>query len=284
MLIVNAIEQFLSVKTAENLSRASILNIRATTNLILAAAREQDKGTVDQLDSHFWSEWARGMLETNSASSVRLRVVIARQWMRWCDQNGHLPNGVPTIPVPKMPKQHLPDVLTNRDIDRLLHDFLPALDERNAVRNRALVAFALATGVRVSELVALEWRDVDIARGTAVVRMGKGTKTRLVSFDPNGIAARWLKQWKRVAKKDRVFPVTIDSTQIIVKRIVAQPLGRDVTPHTLRRTWASQSLSAGVPVHVVMALGGWSDIEVLRKYVHIANDNAVMLAQKLAFI
>jgi site-specific recombinase XerD len=284
MIISTAVTQFIAFKRASGIARSSILNIESTCNLFLSMARDKDLAVVADLDSVFWNEWVGNLLESSSPSSVKLRVVLVRQFLSWCFDQGHI-DDLPYIPVPKQNRNHIPDVLTMRDIDKLLEVVLPSLTGCRADRDRAMVAIMLATGIRVGELIELQAADVDAARGTCVVRCGKGMKTRVVAYDPNGVCGRWMKRHlKTITKTDqKVFGMTVANVQTVLKKVGAAA-GRHISPHTLRRTWASKSLESGIPLHVVMQLGGWSDVSTLRHYVNIASNSAVHLAQKLAYV
>lgn len=136
-----------------------------------------------------------------------------------------------------------------------------------AKRNRAIVAAALATGLRRAELAALRWQDIDFEAGTLFVAHGKGDKSEPVAiFGDDAIDA--LKQWQMVQpsgygfvfvglRKGGTFTGDAPMNTLSVWRVItatgeAIGLGH-VKPHDLRRTLGTEMLNAGYPVHEAQA-------------------------------
>jgi integrase len=146
------------------------------------------------------------------------------------------------------------------------------------IRNRALVAFILATGVRRSEAVAFEWRDIDLINGTALVRHGKGDKSRHIAI-VGEYALTALKRWYAACGGEMRYifvgmdnqgniqadkPITADNLYRIMKQ--AQALsGVEFTPHDIRRTLATDLLANGASLADVQEqLGHASESTTLR--------------------
>jgi len=169
-----------------------------------------------------------------------------------------------------------------RDIDageRLALMQTTARDRTPAgVRDAAILAVLIATGMRRAELCALRTSDVDLQSGKLRV-IGKGDKERTV-YLRNG-ALRYLRDWLavrgyepgpifcRINKAGRIFPAQPLSTtamhKIITKRAAEAGL-RDITPHDFRRTYAGELLDAGQDIATVAALLGHASVETTARY------------------
>jgi len=169
-----------------------------------------------------------------------------------------------------------------RDIDageRLALMQTTARDRTPAgVRDAAILAMLIATGMRRAELCALRTSDVDLQSGKLRV-IGKGDKERTV-YLRNG-ALRYLRDWLavrgdgagpifcRINKAGRIFPEGALSTtamhKIITKRAAEAGL-RDITPHDFRRTYAGELLDAGQDIATVAALLGHASVQTTARY------------------
>ena len=169
-----------------------------------------------------------------------------------------------------------------RDIDageRLALMQTTARDKTPAgVRDAAILAMLIATGMRRAELCALRMGDVDLETGRLRI-IGKGDKER-TAYLRNG-ALRYLRDWLairgdgpgpifcRVNKGGRIFPAQPLSTtamhKIITKRAAEAGL-RDITPHDFRRTYAGELLDAGQDIATVAALLGHASVETTARY------------------
>lgn len=286
MIISTAIENYLVYYRASGHSQSSINTITNSLGKLLSYSREQNWGSLDDLNPTRMDEWVTWMMDSGSSpASIRLRVSVVKTFLRWCVERGYVAD-VTSIPVPKMHRKQLQDLLSNHDLDVLLAFLKDGLKTRNADRDRAIVLTFLATGLRLHELVALKIEDVDCDRGTATIT-GKGSKTRTVCWLPSGACGKALRKVIGKRKYGPVFvktngdPLTQDGVQVIMKRIGAM-IDIKIDPHMLRRTWCSQSVASGMPAHVVMNLGGWSDLSVVSRYLHLATDQQIVLAQKFA--
>ena len=176
----------------------------------------------------------------------------------------------------------LPTVLTVADVERLLA--APNTDEPLAIRDRALLEFAYATGVRVSELVGLTLQDILFEEGVARV-FGKGAKERLVPVGRRALGA--------VALYAREIRPTLDKGKgrgILFLNARGTPLSRvgawgvikgtarragitkRVTPHTLRHTFATHLLEGGADLRAVQEMLGHADLSTTQLYTHVDRD------------
>jgi integrase/recombinase XerD len=182
------------------------------------------------------------------------------------------------IDPPKAWKR-LPEVLTVDEVSRLLE--APDLAHPLAWRDRALLEFAYASGVRVSELTDLRLRALHLDEGFASV-VGKGSRERLVPVGRRAIGALavYLRETRprldRGRSEGRVFlnarggPLTrMGVWKILRQHVEAAEIGRRVTPHTLRHSFATHLLEGGADLVAVQEMLGHADISTTQIYTHV---------------
>ena len=200
-----------------------------------------------------------------------------RTFFRWAMRVGEAA-GDPAAAVrtPKAPKR-LPRHLRPGEVEELLE--AASGDEPAASRDRALLELLYATGLRVAELVALDWSDVDL-KGRVLRALGKGGKERMVPFGRP--AAEALRVWRerRASLPDpegvalfvnlRGGRLTDRSVRRIVDdRVAATAAARGVHPHTLRHTFATHLLERGADLRAIQELLGHASLATTQRYTHV---------------
>ena len=184
------------------------------------------------------------------------------------------------IKEPKLGR-HLPTYLTEEEVDKLLC-INPNTNFR--ARNKALLELMYATGLRISEVVELEFKNIDF--DDCIVRvMGKGSKERIVPI--NDIAIEALKDYinnnrpSMLIKGDNNYifinnhgnKMTRQAVfKIIKKECSDKGIKKNISPHTLRHTFATHLLENGADLRVIQELLGHSDISTTQIYTHVSND------------
>jgi integrase/recombinase XerC len=187
------------------------------------------------------------------------------------------------IPLPRLEKR-LPKFLTEEQMtlllsgpQRLLEN--AAIDPRIAWRDRLAMELLYGGGLRVSELVALNYGAVDLDSGVARV-MGKGRKERLCPL--GRVALMVLKKFRAEFASDmgQASPVlvnpngrrmSVDAVQLMLKRYLALAgLPMDLTPHKLRHSYATHLLNAGADLRLVQELLGHSQLATTQLYTHVS--------------
>ena len=179
------------------------------------------------------------------------------------------PEQLPFIPFGKRPKA-LPSVLSPDEVLRLL-------DAANPPRDRVLLQVAYGCGLRLDELLHLRVSDIDSARMVVHVRQGKGAKDRLVP-----LSLRLLQElrayWKVCRPRAWLFPgqtadgtMTASNLQRRFGRLVQQVgLTKHCSLHTLRHSYATHLLEAGVDVLTLKALLGHASLQTTARYLHVS--------------
>ena len=183
---------------------------------------------------------------------------------------------------PKMGRK-LPTVLSIQQVEKLLA--APEGDEPLARRDRALLELMYATGVRISEVITLRARDLDLEERLVRVR-GKGSKERIVPLGRK--AAEALSLYFREARPVLAAPVQPAETQgvlflsgrgrplsrmgawkIVRKYVGLAGIQKRVTPHTFRHTFATHLLQGGADLAAVQEMLGHADISTTQIYTHL---------------
>ena len=172
---------------------------------------------------------------------------------------------------------YLPKFLTEDEINRLFA--APDIATEEGIRDRAVLEVMYASGMRVSELVALKQDDLDLLAGLVVLH-GKGNKQRRVPLGKSAI--HWLQQYAAVKagygkqSSPNVFlhrgrPFTRQIAWSMIKQHAEKAGIRNVSPHTLRHSFATHLLQHGADSRSVQALLGHSDISTTQIYTHITD-------------
>ena len=208
-----------------------------------------------------------------SASSVQRRLSAWRSFFRYMVERGTL-SASPVLGL-KAPKQRrrLPQVL---DVDEAAGLVELQADDRLGQRDRAILELFYSSGLRLSELCALRWRDLDLGEGEVRV-LGKGRKVRVV---PVGRAAREaLQEWRREQAGEPDAPVFPGrggrplSPRAVQQRLrlraQQQGVWKRVHPHLLRHSCASHLLESSGDLRAVQELLGHADIGTTQIYTHL---------------
>ena len=243
---------------------------------VLALAPERER--VEQLDRKDLREWIASMSREGLAPTSIARAVSAtRGFFKFLMLDGH----IKTHPAEDLdtPQRfsYLPKFLAEDEINRLLA--APDVSTEEGIRDRAVLEIMYATGVRVSELVGLKQVDVDLLAGLVVCH-GKGNKERRVPLGKSAI--HWLQQYAAVKagygkqSSPNVFlhrgrPFTRQLAWSMIKRHAEKAGIKNVSPHTLRHSFATHLLQHGADSRSVQALLGHSDISTTQIYTHITD-------------
>ena len=178
--------------------------------------------------------------------------------------------------------QRLPHVLTRDEVARLLAS--PRGSDPQALRDRALLELMYACGLRASEAIGLQLRDIDLYVGLLRAR-GKGSKERIVPVGREAVAAvrDWLQRGRPalvgLAPEPHLFVnqrgagLTRQGLYKIVQRHArASGLGGRMSPHTLRHTFATHLLAGGCDLRSLQEMLGHADIATTQIYTHLSAD------------
>ena len=208
------------------------------------------------------------------------RLSCLRGFLGWCVDLGLMEgNPAELLDGPKLPRV-LPNVLTRQEVLALID----APDTRTKLgrRDHAMLELMSASGLRVSELVHLRPLDIDLQSG--VVRVfGKGRKERLVPMHARAVAVmddylrsvrpEFMPQESVVFLNRSGMGLTRQAVWKLIRRYALEArIGRDISPHTMRHTFATHLLEGGADLRTVQMLLGHSDLAATELYTHVRSD------------
>ncbi|NOZ12671.1 MAG: tyrosine recombinase XerC [Acidobacteria bacterium] len=222
-------------------------------------------------------------------TSIARKLAALKSFYRFLKQN-HITDKNPAalISSPK-PDKPLPKFLTIVEMDKLFE--LIETDTILGIRNRTVVELFYATGMRISELVSIKMKQLDI--DNQIIRvLGKGKKERIVPFGTP--AGKWLRKYiaerrdflmeKGNLAEEHLF-INKDGTGIsargirgIVDRFLYLAADRHgLSPHALRHTFATHLLDSGADLRAIQELLGHSSLATTERYTHISHDKLLKI-------
>ena len=231
--------------------------------------------SLEKVDRITINSYIRTLKERQLApTSVIRKVASLRGFFKWTTSMNILEkNPASTLEQPKVP-QRLPKVVSLKEIEEMLHSDLTPLEE-------VIMELLYSCGLRVSELVNLKLNDIDLA--SKYVRcFGKGSKERIIPFGKKALETikNYLPQRELILKKYNLnskkllilengrFINRQDVYTLIHKR--GKAIHKNISPHTLRHSFATHLLENGADLRVVQELLGHSDVSTTQLYTHIS--------------
>lgn len=225
-----------------------------------------------------------------STRSNARRLAALRAFFRFLHDRGHVAsNPVAEIDSPKIGRT-LPKALSIEEVDLLLSppkDVTPL-----ALRNHAMLHLLYASGLRVSELVSLPVGGCNLASGHLRI-LGKGNKERLVPFSAvAGEAVRdYLERGRSLLLKGKPSPILFCSNrggpmtrarfwQIVQETALVAGINKEISPHTLRHSFATHLLAGGADLRSVQMMLGHADIATTQIYTHVDTDRLKAIHQR----
>jgi integrase/recombinase XerD len=214
-----------------------------------------------------------------ATATLSRRLVAIKVFLRFLQQENMLAENVAEqMDAPKLWKM-LPDTLSENEI----HALLAAPDEKTirGFRDRAMLETMYATGLRVSEVADLRLHDIHLDE-QYLLCIGKGNKERVVPFGRKArdVLSAYVREYRptllRHNESDRLFITRRGSGfsrkgiwKIIKHYTLKAGIGKTVTPHTLRHSFASHLLEHGAQLRVIQEMLGHADIATTQVYTHV---------------
>jgi integrase/recombinase XerC len=265
--------------------RGFLLERRAALN---DAGDDIDAGRIDGLAIR---AFLSALLQRNRRSSVGRKLSAVKAFFRFLLRRGAIASD-PTAGVgtPKK-EQQLPVHLTVDDMFRLLD--APQRDTAVGLRDRAILEVVYSCGLRVSEVVGLDWSDVDGTLEVVRVR-GKGGKERLVPIGRKALEALDAYRARRhelcprrpldeaaVCLNRRGGRLSTRSVARMVERyVVVSGIATKASPHALRHSFATHLLNAGADLRSIQELLGHASLSTTQKYTHVNLDQLMRVYDK----
>lgn len=211
-----------------------------------------------------------------SPTSVARHFSSLRGFLHYLNREGHYPYTTELLTPPKL-GHYLPQCLTIEEVDSVFAEIQEF--STNIERDTALLELLYSAGLRISEALSIRLQDIDL-ENEWLMPIGKGNKQRLVPLGQK--AKENLKAWisngrkKTDPKSDCVIlnargkPMSRMGAWKIVNNFTAH-LGKQVSPHTFRHSFATHCLAAGMDLRVLQELLGHADLGTTQIYTHLDN-------------
>nr|WP_245954214.1 site-specific tyrosine recombinase XerD [Companilactobacillus formosensis] len=242
---------------------------------------EDKKATFYPEDHFVITQFFASQDKAGKSKNSQMRMFSSlKKFYQWLELLDKIPNNpMNELDAPKK-GSHLPVVLSMDEVNKLIES--PDISTTLGIRDRTIFEVMYATGLRVSELVNLKMDDLHLDL-QLIKTLGKGSKERLLPISETAI--KWLNKYlqetrqplaAKYGQQAEVFlnfrgkKLTRQSIWRMIKKYIAQVgITKDVTPHTLRHSFATNLLENGADLRVVQELLGHSDISTTQIYTHV---------------
>jgi integrase/recombinase XerC len=281
---IKQFEQYLQVEknASEHTCRNYLLDVREFDSFITQKASSSVSG-VEQISNLTIRGYMGQLAKKNKKSSQARKLSALRTFFRFLIKQGVIiDNPASVVRTPKQDK-YLPQHLTVDEAFALL-DSVPSSDTAHA-RDRAILEVLYSTGIRVSELVGLNRNDLELNLGIIKVR-GKGRKERIVPIGKKAVEflSHYLQKSENLlpAGQRGNIPVFLNSRagrltarsvgRLIDKYVKHCGLQRNISPHSIRHSFATHLLNAGADLRAIQELLGHVNLSTTQRYTHLNID------------
>lgn len=282
----SAIEAFLehlrSERRASQHTIASYGRDLESLSHFLEAKNERDPRLAD-VDVYALRGWLGALARTHAPSSIARHIASARAFFKHARRTGRLKEDPAALLASPKVRRALPTLVSPSAAAAIVES--PNVSPMG-LRDRAALELMYGSGLRVSELVGLNFGDVDLAQKTVRV-IGKGNKERIVPL--GDLAARAVEAYvavrdrvpKRGARDDRALFLSpngkrlgVRAVQHLTKKSGALGAGRaDLHPHALRHACATHMLDGGADLRAIQEVLGHASLSTTQRYTHVSIDH-----------
>ena len=279
MLFEDAREQYLIACIVERgLLSQTIISYREDLNLFQLLL-DENFDVRNLTKEHLNNFLVKLSNEGKSISTVLRRVSTIRNFYIYLQKMNIINSNEILIDLPKQ-NRHLPSVLSLEEIDELFMQ--PDITKPSGIRDRAMLEIMYACGLRVSELLSIEKKNVSIETSTIRI-FGKGAKERVVPVSDFALdyLIKYINEVRNYSKNRQSKYIFLNEEgkpisrqyfwQIIKKYSQKAGIIVNVTPHTLRHCFATHLLENGADLRAVQEMLGHSKINTTQIYTHVSS-------------
>lgn len=293
-----AVSEFLEyLELEQNRSKKTIQNYSHYLNRLTDYAGEIKLSDIDAELVRKWRMWLN-RLPTNTNDELskitqNYHLIALRSFLRFCAKRNWETLQPDKIELARTKRPQV-TFLTTEELQRLTAQ--PDITKQNGMRDRAILELLFSSGLRVSELVALDRDHINLKRREFMVR-GKGQKDRPVFISDE--AAAWIEKYlgmrtdntkplfirysgsKKIDNSGNFTRLTARSVQRMVSRYtLLAGITKHVSPHTLRHSFATDLLMNGADLRSVQAMLGHSNIATTQIYTHVTDPHLKAVHEK----
>lgn len=278
------INQFIEyLEYEKGYSKKTIINYEKDLELFNTYLKENKITDIKNIDYNTIRKYLSHLHEKKYlSSSISRKISTLRSFFKYNLKENKITNNPMTlISNPKREKK-LPKYLNYEEMEKLLNSI--DTSELEGIRNKLIIELLYSTGIRVSELVNIKIKDIRIKENQINI-LGKGNKERIVLFGEKAkemikiylnaykeyFKGNILNDYLLINKKGK--QLTTNKIELIVKDVLKKSsLKLNISPHTLRHTFATHMLDSGADLKSVQELLGHENLKTTAIYTHISNE------------
>lgn len=234
--------------------------------------------SIEAIETDHIRAYLTDLMKRATRATAQRHLAAIKAFFRYREVSAGAPNPSRGLRSPRREK-HLPSVLQEKEVNALIGE-PPAENDRAGWRDRAIAETLYSCGLRISELVALNWSDLDLEMGMVRVRHGKGNKERIVPIGEPALKS--LQDWRRHMPVDggpkgpiftnlRGGRLTTRSVELIVGRLLGlSGIANRITPHGLRHSFATHLLDHGADLRSIQEMLGHTSLTTTQRYTHVS--------------
>ena len=220
--------------------------------------------------------------EPLSFRSQHSHLVPIRAWFKWLTRQNHiLYNPASELDLPRLEKRLPKHVLNQREVETVLNQ--ANTNDALGLRDRAMLETLYSTGMRRMELIGLKLYDIDVDRGTVMIRQGKGKKDRIIPIGERALA--WIDKYLIEVRPELVTgidegvlyltnlsePFTPNRlTQLVRNYVQAAEIGKTGACHLFRHTMDTLMLEHGADIRFIQEMLGHADVSTTQIYTQVS--------------
>lgn len=260
------------------------LSYKRDLNKFVRFLEEKDISKIQDVTEEILQEYVRYLTESGfAAATISRSIASIKALYQYLYKEGRVEkNQAERLKAPKIEKR-VPEILSTDEVVRLLEQ--PGKDTPKEIRDKAMLELLYATGIRVTELITLSLKDINLQMGFIVCK--DSHKERLVPFGNQARSAlvRYLEKSRDVMVRDRNMeelfvncsgqPMSRQGFWKLIKYYAKKAgIQSDITPHTLRHSFAAHLVENGADLRSVQEMLGHSDISTTQIYANM-NHNRI---------
>lgn len=278
------LEAFISyLSSIKKMSENTIVSYRRDLNKLAAYLGEQGISRVEEISEFDLNDYVRQLDKQNfKASTISRNIASIKAFFQYLTNEGRIKEDISeNLKAPKIEKK-IPTIMTVEETERLLMQ--PVADNPKGLRDRAMLELLYATGIRVTELISLRIEDVDLK--TSLLDCRDNDRERKIPF--GGKAREALVDY---LSEGREKLLNGEKSDILFTNCNGKPMSRqgfwkllkaygkkagiekDITPHTIRHSFAAHLLENGADIKSVQEMLGHSDISTTQVYVKLGGNH-----------
>jgi len=273
----------LYLQTEKNYSKHTILNYDLDLTEFFVFLDKNKINNINKIDYKIMREYLSELYSNRySTSTVSRKISTLKSFFKFLlKENIVRGNPMSLISSPKKEKK-LPHFLYYKELEALLN--APYENNIYELRDKLILEMLYSTGIRIGELIEIKCNDVDLKENKIKIH-GKGNKDRYVLFGDVllNLLNKYLKDSRKVLLKDKTCPylfINHHGTKLtdrfirksINKYLLRASVNMNVSPHTLRHTFATHMLNEGANIKTVQELLGHENISTTQIYTHVSNE------------